>query len=330
MGIRFHCPNGHKLHVKSFLAGKRGVCPQCGTSVEIPMESEELGAGSRRELKAELKAVGSLSNSATALLDAPTAESRIPDFDDIVLPQTSTASTVKSFSPSVGNGEPIFDESMFLSSLVPNTPAPTAKAPAPAAPSPDAAVPNPVNMPPTPVSVSPASPASPAVPTPIPSTAPVLPPSVSVPGAPVPGGLPANGFPLPASMAMAPADPISEAPMAIWYVRPAGGGQYGPARGDVMRKWLGEGRVTTDSLVWREGWPDWRAANKVFPDLGTGPAMVPAVAETPLPETPRRIVRPKKKSSAASAIGIVITLGLVCVVLFAVLVVVLMNTGGAK
>lgn len=36
MGIRFACPNGHKLHVKEALAGKRGVCPDCGTKVTIP------------------------------------------------------------------------------------------------------------------------------------------------------------------------------------------------------------------------------------------------------------------------------------------------------
>jgi hypothetical protein len=40
MGIRFSCPNGHKLHVKSFLAGKRAVCPQCGTKVVIPLEEK--------------------------------------------------------------------------------------------------------------------------------------------------------------------------------------------------------------------------------------------------------------------------------------------------
>ena len=36
MGIRFNCPNGHKLNVKEFLAGKRGVCPQCGAKFVIP------------------------------------------------------------------------------------------------------------------------------------------------------------------------------------------------------------------------------------------------------------------------------------------------------
>ncbi len=36
MGIRFSCPNGHKLNVKENLAGKRGVCPACGAKFVIP------------------------------------------------------------------------------------------------------------------------------------------------------------------------------------------------------------------------------------------------------------------------------------------------------
>lgn len=40
MGIRFTCPSGHKLHVKAFLAGKRGVCPHCGAKFVIPFPQE--------------------------------------------------------------------------------------------------------------------------------------------------------------------------------------------------------------------------------------------------------------------------------------------------
>ncbi len=40
MGIRFLCPNGHKLNVKSFLAGKRAICPQCGAKVLVPNQAE--------------------------------------------------------------------------------------------------------------------------------------------------------------------------------------------------------------------------------------------------------------------------------------------------
>ena len=39
MGVRFLCPNGHKLHVKSFLSGKRGICPQCDARFIVPTES---------------------------------------------------------------------------------------------------------------------------------------------------------------------------------------------------------------------------------------------------------------------------------------------------
>lgn len=36
MGIKFNCPNGHKMNVKTFLAGKKGICPTCGVRVTIP------------------------------------------------------------------------------------------------------------------------------------------------------------------------------------------------------------------------------------------------------------------------------------------------------
>jgi hypothetical protein len=39
MGIRFLCPNGHKLNVKAELAGKRAVCPECGAKLMIPAAS---------------------------------------------------------------------------------------------------------------------------------------------------------------------------------------------------------------------------------------------------------------------------------------------------
>jgi hypothetical protein len=39
MGIRFYCPNGHKLNVKEFQAGRTGICPFCGEKMQIPLES---------------------------------------------------------------------------------------------------------------------------------------------------------------------------------------------------------------------------------------------------------------------------------------------------
>ena len=91
---------------------------------------------------------------------------------------------------------------------------------------------------------------------------PVAPAVVSVAPGAAPAGAPFAGA----------GDPISEAPQAVWYVRPASGGQFGPAAGEIMRRWISEGRVASDSLVWREGWPDWKPAASTFPSLARADA----------------------------------------------------------
>lgn len=46
MGVTFHCPNGHLVRAKESLAGKLGVCPDCGAKVRIPQPgaSDEIAA----------------------------------------------------------------------------------------------------------------------------------------------------------------------------------------------------------------------------------------------------------------------------------------------
>jgi hypothetical protein len=284
MGIRFFCPQGHRLNVKSFLAGKRGVCPDCGASVDIPMQSDARAASKRKRVKGGNDDEDGVK--ATAVLERPEADQVEID---ISLP----------------------------------TPQPPSHD--------DFAIPPSLELPST------------ALPSDVPSEKVTV---VSTPQyafetvrpAPSPNGVPLPAVAAPIGVAVAAtvspvvADPIAEAPMAIWYVRPTSGGQYGPARGDVMRKWLGEGRVTIDSLVWREGWTDWRAAAKVFPDLGNGKNGAVAkdiVAEVPVvAEMPRRPIRPARKASTAQGIGIVITLGVVCVGLFVALIWVLVSNTG--
>lgn len=51
MGIRFYCPNGHKLNVKAFQAGLTGFCPYCGARTVIPTKSTRLS--SRRRSKGQ-------------------------------------------------------------------------------------------------------------------------------------------------------------------------------------------------------------------------------------------------------------------------------------
>jgi hypothetical protein len=94
----------------------------------------------------------------------------------------------------------------------------------------------------------------------------------------------ANPMPAPV-MPVAPMirDPIAERPTAQWYVRHANGQQYGPAPAPMFQKWIAEGRVPGDGLVWREDWPEWQSAAVVFPQLA-GAMMLPApVVGAPAP-----------------------------------------------
>lgn len=252
MGIKFHCPNGHKLNVKSFLAGKKGVCPKCGIRVRIPTASEEAA-----------------------------------DDSGIGAAQVAAGVAVAAGLPAAGaNGSARPGPAVVA--------APTNRLPAPTMPGP--------------VMPAPAMPMGTAV---------------AVPAMPVPA-MPVPAMPLPP--AVAAADPIAEAPGATWYVRPPGGGQYGPARGDVMRKWIAEGRVSSDSLVWREGWADWRNASQLFPNLASagtaaGPVIAAPIATSSTPSAAARY-RPRK-SGNGMAIVFLVGLAFVCVVLVGVLVYVL-------
>jgi hypothetical protein len=86
------------------------------------------------------------------------------------------------------------------------------------------------------------------------------------PAAPYQNSMPIPGFHAD-PVSAGPRDPFSEAPAAQWYVRHASGQQYGPAPAPTMQKWLAEGRVPGDGMVWREGWGDWQVASLVFPQL---------------------------------------------------------------
>lgn len=89
-------------------------------------------------------------------------------------------------------------------------------------------------------------------------------------------------------------DPLADSQSQIWYVCPSTGGKYGPASGEMVRKWIQESRVTADCLMWREGWVDWKKADTVIPDLkplnktATEQSLLSIHHENQLPETTRR------------------------------------------
>lgn len=63
MGLRCVCPQGHVLNIKPELAGKQGICPECGSSFSI----EEVNAApSTKPVQTQLSAQAAGSDQATA------------------------------------------------------------------------------------------------------------------------------------------------------------------------------------------------------------------------------------------------------------------------
>ena len=88
MGIRFHCHHCEaKLNIKSDLAGKRAICPECEGRFRIPMQSQKLSVPVN---SAPAKAAVSQSTSRPAASSGPqlaTAKSNrsVPGADSMYL-----------------------------------------------------------------------------------------------------------------------------------------------------------------------------------------------------------------------------------------------------
>ena len=153
-------------------------------------------------------------------------------------------------------------------------------------------------------------------------------------------GLPEGSGGVATVLAASVGDPISEAPAAVWYVRPPSGGQFGPASGDVMQRWLTEGRVSADTLVWREDWAEWLLAGPLFPQLSSASSTESSSSQTPaspesgpgpivVPDSPRgrtsrtsSATRRKPEPRSKSAVALMVTLLSMVLVLLVVLVLV--------
>jgi hypothetical protein len=223
MGIRFFCPQGHKLNVKSFLAGKTGFCPHCNAKVAIPLTSTR-DSSKTSEKDDAAAGDGPVTVPVTGpgpgqLGTAPVAQP-VTAYGQSNVPVAQPATAVPAAAQGVTGGMP-------ASPIAAQTPLPN----------PGAVMPGQMPV------------AAPAV---------AAQPTIAQPSTP-------QAVPYQPAAPQATNDPIAESPQAVWYVRPTTGGQYGPAAADVMQQWLDQGRVASDSLVWREGWPDWRTASTTFP-----------------------------------------------------------------
>jgi len=226
MGIRFYCPNGHKLHVKAFQAGMRGICPYCGAKVQIPLQSTRVSTKLQRARRRQVAAdLASEQGSQSAVADDRASQS-ISDQPALALPSLDFGSSVsgESSAPSFGS-EPLPEYRSFPSPL-------TEKEGGISLVSGDHVA---------------------------------LPPDAT--GTSGHAASAATGDSL--SVGSGDEDDAALADThLVWYVRPPSGGQFGPATGDIMRQWLHEGRITPDTLVWREGWRDWREARHLFSSFG--------------------------------------------------------------
>ena len=324
MGIRFYCPNGHKLNVKQFQAGKKAICPFCGAKIQIPLESTRPSSKASKGHNAPGEVAG------------------------------GHADQVEPNPPPPLPGQP---PGWPAASAPPGTPATALLASLPA---PEAAG---STGPPAATSLSDVPPAMPLSPESLSAGRAVVtsvagaPPPVAAPGSaqaagapatPQPGApvarfdevapLPALALdkilaaesppPAPGPGLQEPVDPIAEAPEMIWYVRPPSGGQYGPASGVIMRTWMAEGRVSADSLIWREGWRDWQEAGKVFPQLQGNDFMqfldsARAGALEPVPTTAPYFG--KRSRSADGLSWLLLAVSFVVIILFSLLLWVLLR-----
>jgi hypothetical protein len=104
MGIRLQCPNGHKVHVKAFLAGKRGVCPQCGTRFDIPTDAG-VAAGD---------ATGDEIATVSAADDEPTTG---PEVGLVASPQPFSVPNAKRAAKPADRGSPVDPATLDLDAL---------------------------------------------------------------------------------------------------------------------------------------------------------------------------------------------------------------------
>jgi len=240
MGIRFYCPNGHKLNVKDFQKGLKGICPACGVGVQVPLQS------TRRSSREEKRSQGEEPASPTAAARWRPVQSPVPDA------QAASGDGAEESSPLWAAAA---DTDSYPSTLATFAATPAARSGA----------------------------------------------------------------------AGKPGDPLADANTATWFVRPPSGGQFGPATADVMRIWLAEGRVTADTLVWREGWRDWQQAGNVLSQLS--PVTIPGLEEffsEPVAASAHdhsTTHHDRPRSARAVAVGILVLMGLV--ISIAVLIVLL-------
>ena len=64
---------------------------------------------------------------------------------------------------------------------------------------------------------------------------------------------------------------LNEKPDLNWYIRPAGGDEYGPADNVLLRVWVNEHRIGAAPELRRDDWLQWKSASAIFIDFSGKP-----------------------------------------------------------
>ena len=281
MGIRFFCPNGHKLHVKAFLAGKRGYCPKCGIKLLIP-ETSAATLAKAPDVVPGTESHSSERHGAEPQAADPNGTAAKTQSADLLPRRMERRHEIKLHErPS----QQPRDEAALHPGSVPDEQAMEQLGAA----------------------------------------------EMDIADEGSPSGVGHGGEVRPDSVMDArdlmeardadhPAAPVGTEALvaaqdAVWYVRPPSGGQYGPATPQEIDRWSAEGRIPGESLVWREGWEDWRTASEALQGAASAaPVDWPndlADQAVPRNEAPQGYQRQKKKKQTT----IVFLLSMACVVL---------------
>ena len=60
---------------------------------------------------------------------------------------------------------------------------------------------------------------------------------------------------------------LAEKPQVKWYVRPADGGEFGPASGEMIQVWANEKRIDHRTNLRRDDWLNWQSAASIFSEF---------------------------------------------------------------
>ncbi|WP_425510488.1 pilin [Xanthomonas hawaiiensis] len=71
-------------------------------------------------------------------------------------------------------------------------------------------------------------------------------------------------------------------PLAVWYYVDAARERHGPLPASALLERLHDGRLQRDTLVWREGLPEWRPLHALAAELGLADAPIPPPLPPPL------------------------------------------------